>query len=75
MVAKTFSWNGTAAPVAEDGKKAPFLVRVGYAWKALRGDFRIVGPVDITHLGSDGYMEGRLRVYLAPSEIKRYFSA
>lgn len=75
MPEPTFHYKGTALPAVEEDERVPLRIRLGYAWKALRGDFRIVGPVDISHLGSDGYMEGRLRAYFSKGEIKRYFNA
>lgn len=75
MPTKTFGARGAALPAVSDGESLPLRIRIGYAIKALRGDFRIVGPVDISHLESDGYMEGRLRANFSQREINKYFSA
>lgn len=43
-------------------EKVPWGVRWAYAMRALRGRLRPVGPVDVSHLESEGWMEGRVRV-------------
>ena len=73
MVEPTFKVGDYAIPAAVDGHKVNLFTRIGYAFKALRGDFMMVNAIDVSHLKSDGYMEGTLRVYLSKREVRRYF--
>lgn len=46
----------------EWGVPMPWKLRIGYAWRCLTGKVRVSSDVDISHLATDGYMEGRIRV-------------
>ena len=49
-------------PLAAPVGRVPWGARWTYAMRALRGKLRPIGPVDVSHLLSEGYMEGRVRI-------------
>lgn len=51
-----------ATPLVSEAGRVPWKTRWVYLQRVLRGKIRPVGPVDITHLEDEGWMEGRVRI-------------
>ncbi len=56
-------------PRTDPLQRVKWGARLVYAQRALRGMLRPVGPVDVSHLEREGYMEGRVRIQVRPSLV------
>lgn len=73
MVTNTPNYAGLALPaVTEPTAPLPFRLKVAYIWKIVTNRVHIVGNIDVLHVKTEHYMEGRLRVNLTDREVSEY---
>jgi hypothetical protein len=73
VITNTTNYAGLALPaVPEPTAPLPFRLKLAYIWKILTNRVHIVGNIDVSHVKSDLYMEGRLRVDLTQREADAY---